>query len=69
MATTARTLTVTLPNGETAKRKTARSYTHAVCFEYKVLSFCGSYELAQKRIAGISCPEVRAKLHILPVNA
>lgn len=63
------TFTVTLPNGEIAKRKTARTYTHAVCFDYKVLSFCGSLALAQKRIAGIACPEVRAKLQIIPVNA
>lgn len=63
------TLTVTLPNGTTAKRNTARTYTHAVCFDSKALSWCGSFALAQKRIAGISCPEVRAMLRIIPVNA
>lgn len=67
--TKATTITVTLPNGETAKRKTARTYTHAVCAEDQVISFCGSYELAQKRLAGIACPEVRARLQIVPINA
>lgn len=64
-----RTLTVTLPNGATAKRVTERNYSHAVCSDAKVLSFCGSLELAQKRIASISCPKVRAMHQILPVNA
>lgn len=63
------TLTVTLPNGEIAKRTTERTYTHAVCFDYKTLSWCGSFALAQKRIASISCPEIRARLQIVPVNA
>lgn len=62
-------LTVTLPNGKTATRKTERTYTHAVCFDYKTLSWCGSLALAQKRIASIPCPEVRAMLCIIPVNA
>lgn len=62
-------LTVTLPNGTTAKRRTERNYTHAVCFDNKVLSFCGSLALAQKRIDGIRCPEVRAMLRIVPVNS
>lgn len=62
-------LTVILPNGEIAKRRTERTYTHAVCFQDKALSFCGSYELAQKRINGIACPEIRARLQIVPVNA
>ncbi len=61
-------LTVTLPNGQIAKRRTERTYTHAVCSDTKVLSFCGSLELAQKRNASISCPEVRAMHQILPVN-
>jgi hypothetical protein len=64
----ARTITVTLPNGETAKRKTERNYSHAVCFSHKVLSFCGSYELAQKRINSVH-PEVQERLTIVPVNA
>ena len=62
------TLTVTLPNGTIAKRRTERTYTHAVCFDSKALSWCGSLALAQKRIAGISCPEMRARLQIIPVN-
>jgi len=64
----ARTLTVTLPNGETAKRRTERTYTHAVCFNNKVLSFCGSFELAQKRISSVH-PECQGRLTIVPVNA
>ncbi|NDG47494.1 MAG: hypothetical protein EBY30_00130 [Rhodospirillales bacterium] len=63
------TLTATLPNGEIAKRTTERTYTHAVCFDTKALSWCGSFALAQKRIAAISCPKVRAMLQIVPVNA
>jgi len=63
------TITVTLPNGTIAKRRTERTYTHAVCFDCKVLSFCGSLALAQKRIAGIACPEMRAMLQIIPVTA
>jgi hypothetical protein len=62
-------LTVTLPNGTIAKRRTERTYTHAVCSDTKVLSFCGSFALAQKRIASISCPRIRAMHQILPVNA
>ncbi len=69
MTATARFITVTLPNGEIAKRKTARNYTHAVCSQRAVIGYCGSYELAQKRIAGISCPEIRAGLQIIPINA
>ena len=65
----ASTITVTLPNGEIAKRRTARTYTHAVCTERAVIGFCGSYQLAQKRIAGVSCPNICAKLQIIPVNA
>ena len=64
----ARILTVTLPNGTVAKRRTERSYSHAVCSDTKVLSFCGSLELAQKRLAAISCPKVRALHTIVSVN-
>jgi len=63
------TITVTLPNGEIAKRRTARTYTHALCSNSSVIGFCGSYELAQKRLAGVSCPNFRARLQIIPVNA
>jgi len=66
--TKAATITVTLPNGELAKHKTARAYTHAVCTNTGVISFCGSFELAQKRIRACH-PEVQPTLTILPVNA
>ena len=63
-----KTLTVTLPNGETATRKTARNYTHAVCTQTGVISFCGSLELAQKRVKACH-PEAQPNLTIVPVNA
>lgn len=51
------TITVTLPNGEIAKRRTARTYTHAVVVErqkpdgtitYGKPEWAGRLELAQK---------------------
>ena len=77
MTTTARFITVTLPNGEIVKRKTARTYTHAVVVEvhkpdgtitYRKPEWAGRLELAQKNAVKLDKSEANfmAQQHKLP---
>ena len=65
---TKKTLTVTLPNGSKACRKTARNYTHALCLQDKAWAWAGSFELAQKRLQSVH-PGVQAITTIVAVDA
>ena len=65
--TKATTLTVTLPNGELAKRKTARTYTHVVCAKSWAYSWASSLELAEKALK--STRGMVGEFTIVPVNS
>jgi hypothetical protein len=60
--------TVTLSNGTIAKRKTERTYTHAVCSANQALSWCGSLALAQKKTLEFN-PEHHGEVRIIEINA
>lgn len=44
------TFQVTTLNGQTATRKTERTYTHAIVTDATAVAWCGNFELAAKQL-------------------
>ena len=62
-------VTVHLPSGRVVQRWAASPCSHAVCFDDEILSLCETEQQAKKRIKQIACPQIRATLQIVSIDA